>query len=540
MTRPFQWTALFLLILSVLAGCGGCKSRQPARDVTGLAFLPQTPRRVVQIPDLARLGENLVELQKTRLAELSAAAMGARDPEELLRPFVQQLGFDPRKDGGFAEAGIDGSKGLVIGEDDRGVRLLVVGIADEARFEAHLDRLSRRLGDPKKGRVSWTGEPPLPTPVEVRTFVDGDGQVVAGWGIRDGHGVLAVDPNAVEALGRALSRPWEQSLANSPTFRRTLGKLGERDAYFWMGPNAKVGKRRLDKGLAVGVSASRSGVSARALIPQGALELAVLQPAGKVAGQELVGHLPSSDFLAFRFGGEPLALQPVFEAMLPRGFFGRLRRAGIDPASEVLALVQPGVVVGIGLNPDIDLSGGLPQQASLQRTNPFDFVTATVYAKVKDPVKAKATLEKLAAGSSHFQMQVEKEEHDGVARYRASWAAGEGMSWALIGDTLIATGGKGTFEKARRRLGEKENPFTVADPKARTIFETSASAAHLDVPVLTRGLRAIPESAYGIGGFRLKALMDTWAGLLDEVKGATASFSVDDEGLVVDTELGLK
>lgn len=538
MTSLRKWTSLLLLFgLLVVAGCGGCKSREPARESSGLAFLPMAPRRVIEIPDLARLGENLTELQKTRLAELSAAAVGARDPEELIRPFVQQLGFDPRKPAGFSDAGIDGSKGLVIGEDDRGVRLLIVGVSDKGRFESHLDKLARRLGETKKGQASFAEiEPPVP----VQTLLDPEGKVLGGWGYRDGYAVVAVDPDAVEALGRSLSRPWEQSLANSPTFRRTMGKLGERDVYLWLGPNTRVAKRRLDKGLALGVSASRTGVGARAVIPQGALELAVLQPAGKIAGQELMAHLPSSDFLAFRFGGEPLALQPVFEAMLPRGFFGRLRRAGIDPASEVLALVQQGVVVGIGLSPEIDLSGGLPQQASLQRTNPFDFVTTSIFAKVKDTEKAKATLEKLAAGASHFRMEVAREEGEGFVRYKASWAAGEGMSWALIGDTLVATGGKGTFDKARGRLSAKDGAFSIADPNAKKIFDGAASAAHLDMPALTAGLREIPESAYGVGGFRLKALMDTWAGLLDEVKGATASFSVDGEGLLIDAELGLK
>lgn len=535
-----HWISLLLLVVLGLAGCGGCSSREPAREISGLAFVSPSPRRVVYVPDLVRLGANLDELQKTRLAELSAAAAGARDPDDWIRPLVLQLGFDPRRPDGLAAAGIDGSKGLVVTEDENGVRLLILGISDQGRFEGHLDKLSRRLGETKKGQASWAGEPPLPSPVAVNTLTDGDGTVLGGWGLRDGHAVIAVDPAAVEAVGRSLSRPWEQSLANSPSWRRTVGKLGERDLYFWMGAQSRLAGRRLDKGLALGLAAARSGVNARVLIPQGPLELAVLQPAGKAAGQELVANLPSSDFLAFRLGGEPLALQPVVEALLPRGFFARLRKAGIDPASEVLALLQPGVVVGIGLNPEIDLSGGLPQQASLQRTNPFDFVTATVFARVKDPQKARATLEKLAAGASHFRMEVEKEETGDLVRYKASWTAGEGMSWALVGDTLIATGGKGMFDKARARLGQKEAAFSVAEPGARAIFERSASAAHLDVPRLTEGLRAIPESAYGIGGFRLKALMDTWAGLLDEVKGATASFSVDDEGLVIDTELGLK
>jgi len=368
--------------------------------------------------------------------------------------------------------------------------------------------------------------------------------VRVAWAVRDGYAVVGTDAAAVDAVGRAVSRTWEQSLANDAVYRKAAGKLGARDLYVWMPKGTPVQGRRgnsFEQGLAVGVTASATGLNARVLVPRGPLELAVIQPAGKVAGTELVPLLPSGDFLAVRLGGEPQALQPVLEGVLPRGLFVRLRRAGIDPGTEILSLLKPGVVVGLGLDPEIDLSGGLPAGASVSRTNPFHFVHATIYAKVKDPARAAQVLEKLAAGAEQFQMKVTSEDVDGAKIYRATYAAGEGMSWALVGDTLVATGGKGVMQKARARLALADAPrFEVADPSARKVFESSASAAHLDVPRLTKALREIPESAYGIGGFRIKAIVETWVGLLDEVKGVTASFSVDDEGLVVDADLGLE
>lgn len=537
--------ALAVALVLAFAGCGGCKGKDaPTPQASPLAFLPQQPQGVVHVPDLAKVGQTVAALEKTKLAELAAAAYGAKDTEQIARPLVRQLGFDPRKPEGFAEAGIDGSRGLAVATDEAGAQLLVIGVADKAKFEAYVASIARRMGGATRGEAQFTPPGEGAQPLAVSTFAAGDGSVKLAWAQRDGFAVIGADAGAVDAVGRAIARPWDRSLANDAVYRKAAGKLGARDLYVWMPKGTKVEGRRgtqFEHGVAVGLTASDKGVNARVLLPRGPLELAVLEPAGKVAGAELVPLLPADDFLAVRLGGEPQALQPLLEAVLPRGLFVRLRRAGIDAGTEILGLLQPGVVVGLGLNPEIDLSGGIPQEANVSRTNPFEFVHTTVYAKVKDPARAAQVLEKLAAGAGQFQMTVASEEIGGAKVYRASYAAGEGMSWTLAGDTLIATGGKGVLQKARTRIAAADAPrFEVADPSARKVFQSSASAAHLDMPRLTKALRAIPESAYGVGGFRIKAIVETWVGLLDEVKGVTASFSVDDQGLVVDADLGLK
>lgn len=546
--RQLALATLAVATLAIFAACGGCRGeKMPARAADPLAFLPAAPEGALHVPRLAQLGATIAALEKTRLATLAAAALGAKDTEQLAAPVVRQLGFDPRRPDGFAAAGIDGARGLAVGVDEAGAQILVLPVADEGAFGAYVASLAGRLGAPTRGAATWQapaeGDAPPAKPVEVTTFAAADGAVRVAWGARDGWAVVAADADAVAAVGRALSRPWERSLANDPVWRRMAGKLGERDLTVWMAKGlAQDGRRgrRFDEGLALGISASGKGLNLRALVPRGPLELAMLAPAGKVAGLELVELLPADDFLALRLGGEPRALQPVIESLLPRGFFVRLKRAGIDPASDVLEQLQPGIVVGLGLSPEIDLSGGIPTDARVSRTNPFRFFVATIFAKVKDPARAAEVLERLAAGAAHFGMEVRAEEQDGAKTWRATYAAGEGMRWTLHGDTLVAAGGPGAFEKALQRLAaEDAAAFSIADPAAARVFRDAASAAHLDVPRLARALRGIPESAYGIGGFRIKAIVETWVGLLDEVRGVTASFSVDDEGLVVDADLGL-
>lgn len=542
---PFVVPLLLALLLAA-AGCGGCGARKGAEPEAGpLAFVSPEPRELVYAPEPARLGATVAGLERKRIASLAASMAGAKDAAQLVTPVVRQLGFDPRSPEGFAEAGIDGAKGIAIVRDEADAGLLAVGVADERRLEAWLAGLAGRQGASVAGTASWA--PPAapgaepPAPIAVSTFAGPDGSVRIAHGRRGGYAVVATGADAVEAVGRALSRSRQLSLAASPEWRRLGGILGERDLVVWMPKGLANGRGPTGSGLLLGIAADASGVQVRGLIRRGLLEMAMLGPAGAVAGGELLGLLPADDFLAIRLGGDPQGLQPILEAVAPRGLAVRLRRAGIDPRTEIFGQLQPGVVVGFGLNPSIDLSAGIPTQLSVSRTNPFDFFTTTLYAKVKDPAKAQEVLEKLAAGASHFAMEVDREERNGAKVYRARWSAGEGMSWTLAGDTLVATGGPGMLNRAVERLGVRDAAgFAIADPTAKRIFDQAASAAHLDVPRLAKALREIPESAYGVGGFRIKEIVGTWADLLGEVQSVTTSFSVRDEGIVVDAAMGLK
>jgi len=580
--------ALAGVALTILAGCGGCRSKgADGPPLTAAAFLPAKPRSVVLVPEPAKLGAIAQSLEQTKLAGLAASAAGARGTAELMRPLVSQLGFDPRTPEGFAQAGIDGGRGLAFGGDGSGGEVLVIAVADPAKFSAYVEGLAGRQGGLTKGVVPYEGSPEAPVEKrDIHIFSDSSGRLKVAFGIRDGFAVISSGEGAVDAVGLSLSRPAGQALDASPAFLRISRKLGDRQLYAWMPGGTGAGRnKRFEGGLAVGIAASAGGVNARVLIPRGPLEVAMIRPLGKVAGLELMSQLSVDDFLAIRLGGEPVSLQPLLGEILPRSVSTGLRRAGIKPVPDILALLQPGAVLGFSINPEVDLSGGLPTDPSIARTNPFSFVHMSLVAKVKDPVRAAEVLQLLAENGDKFKMEIASREDGGVEVYNARYRAGEGMSWALIGDTLLATGGEGAFERARARLaassgagatagdgagsasgagasdrggrgapqqaqaalskGSQERgpggtAFRIEEPAARAIFETAGSAAHLNMPRLTSALRDLPASAYGVGGFRLKEVMGTWVELLDEVKGVTASFSIDEMGLVVDADLGLR
>src|SRR5690606_21715189 len=128
--------------------------------------------------------------------------------------------------------------------------------------------------------------------------------------------------------------------------------------------------------------------------------------------------------LAVRLGGEPAAYLPALEATAPRRLLSSLREVGFEPA-DVLAQLRPGAALGIELNPEVDLSSGLPTDPSIARTNPFSFFRVVLVAKVKEPAKAAAMLETLAEKGGAFGMQVAKEGPEDARVYEATYAAGE-------------------------------------------------------------------------------------------------------------------
>ena len=541
MRRPWKLVTL-AAALSSLAACGSCRTQEAdAPPATAASFLPAKGRSAVLVPDVAKLGRTAKALQQTKLAGLAASALGAKDAEALASPVVRQLGFDPRTEEGFAKAGLDGARGLAFGDDGAGGQILVLAVSDASKFDDYVAPLAKRFGGDTKGEVVWSGTEGSQAKVRVVTFAAGDGKVRLSYGVRDGFAVIGTGPGAVESVGVALSRPRAETLEADPAFRKARLKLASRDLYAWLPGGVGEGRaKRFENGLAFGLTLGEKGVNARVLLPQGPLEIAAIHAMGKPAGMEVAKRLSADDFLAVRLGGEPAAFLPALDSIAPRRLLSALRKAGLDPA-DLLSQLQPGAALGLELNPEVDLSGGLPTDPSIARTNPFSFVRVVLLAKVKDPAKAAATLETFASKAGDFAMKVTADGPEGARVYKATYAAGEGMTWGLVGDTLLATGGPGTFEKARARLAAKTaDGFAVKDPAARKIFETAGSAAHLDVQRLTAALRGIPQSAYGIGGFRLKELMDTWVGLLAELEGVTASLSIDEEGLIVDADLGLE
>jgi hypothetical protein len=334
------------------------------------------------------------------------------------------------------------------------------------------------------------------------------------------------------------------SLAASPAQARARERLGPADVYALVADARTLNGTRRHRSpnpgpAALGLRIARGGLGAKLLLP--GPRPATPAPTAADPGAPLLGNLPPETFLAARLGGDPAELRAVVDALLPRGIAVRLERAGLALDRDVLDHLRGAPVLGIGLLPMPDLSGGLPgAESRISNFNPFRLVTVSLFARVRDPAAARAVLERLAAEGGRFEMEVATREEAGEQVYTASYAAGEGMTWGLVGDVLVAAGSADAFAAARARLAGGAPAWAPADPAAAAALARSGASVHLDLPKLAAAVKAIPESAFGVGGFQIKDSLDNWTDLVSDVKGATLVFAAEPEGLVLDVEVGLR
>lgn len=529
--------SLSIALLLAVAGCGSCRGEEEGKSSPG-AFFPTGARAFVSVEDPG-VAASLAGFVSGDLAGLASTALPLGSGEDPFAPAVRALGFDPRSPEGFAAAGLDPRRPMAFGANELGRKLAVVGVRDFKAAERWLQGVARRQGG--RTRTERPFAPKEGEPLSIPAFIDKKGGVRLAFATSGGWLVIGDGPDAVKTVGQALAREEAKSLTATLAYTNTRAKLGKgRSVWGWM-PSPKRSRGRpglLAKGYSFGATVGAKDLDLRVRIPQGTLTLSVLQALSSVETKEdLLPYLSEKDFLVTRVGGDPQALEPLLRRF---SAFRQLRRAGIDPGDELLSLFHPGILVGIALEPEPNLSGGLPVQPSLTRTNPFHFLHTGILARVKDPEAARAALERLADLGEKLSMEVRTREEAGVRIYSATYAAGDGLTWALVGDKFLAAGGEGAFEALRARVRGEGRAYTPAHPEAFELFTSRPLSLYFDVPRLVSQLRAIPESAFGIGGFRLKALMEGWIAGIEDLRGVAVTYDVDDEGIVLDARLGIE
>ena len=534
-SRRFAIFVLFLVGLFALGGCGGCRGKAPARS-TAAAFFPPGARAFVAVEDPGFV-RALSAQAGAHLGTIAGTFLALHPGEEPLDPLIRELGFDPRTPEGFASVGLDPARAMAFGTDERGRRLAVVGVADADQAERWIADLARRRGAPTRTERIFETEDGKRA--SIPAFLDSSGTIRIAYAVAGKWLVASEGADAVDVVGQAFFRPEEGSLVSTQAYAYTRGKVGEgRSIWGWMPPPRTRGRARgsdwLARGFSFGATVTEKDLDVRLHVPQGTLALSVLQSAASVPEKaDLLRYLSDRDFVVARIGGDPAALEPVLRALFP-STFRQLRRAGLDPAQEILPLFEPGILVGISLAPEPDLSGGLPVEPTLADTNPFHFVHTSILATVKDPAAVASMLERLANADERLRMQVSVREVDGLKIYSATYAAGEGLTWALVGERLVASGGEGAFEALLERVKGDGRPYAPADPEAWKLFSSRPLGLYVDVPRLVAQLRGIPESAFGVGGFRLKAVLDSWVDLLAPLRGVAVAYGVDNDGVLID------
>ncbi len=519
MPRLFQYLPL---LLATLCGCGRCGVKPVA--LTGPEdLLPAAIPGLVRVPSLARLGVEASALAKSLMRFPEGEAV-----QSSLDLFAGQLGFDPRTPAGLRSAGLDGARPAALALEGGGP-FAVLPVFDRARFAKTVARLA----------ADRLGAGPGVTEGEVTVFRGKTG--AAAFGFRGDYAVIATRERAGETVARVLGQTPEQSLARLPLYRLSMQRLTQGQAVVAWAP---AGSPLLPafqlpgRAFALGLTFENGRLQVHFLSSLSVSEGMALAALSLPAGQALVSDLAPGSPFVLRIGGEPAMLSGAW-VRLPAAVRRPIEAAGLDVPTEILHNLAPGIALSLGLAPHLDLSAA--PTFDPQRQNPFRYVTLDALGQVHDSVKGAATLEKIYAAAPTFGATVGKRHLGAQEIATFSYDKGEGVSVALVGHSLVVTGGEGEMDAALARLAGKSPGYVVPKELERPLRGSVSSGAVLDTDALREAVARIPPSAYGgLTGLTVHALVSRFMEPLALVGPLTVTLSLDADALTAEAGVTLR
>jgi hypothetical protein len=153
---------------------------------------------------------------------------------------------------------------------------------------------------------------------------------------------------------------------------------------------------------------------------------------------------------------------------------------------------------------------------------------------VKDPKQAAQVIDQVAQNAPKFRAKMTRTELQGSPAWLTHYAQGEGADLALVGDTLLVGGPQESFEAALSRM--KAKPKATPLPYEDALKDPAVGMV-VDLHQLAESVRALPSSAWGLGGFAIKATTLRWLDALHELSALTLGVSGKDGGLSVAVSL---
>ncbi len=506
-----------LLVVALLAaglvGCSRCGGGAKAQATQVERLLPKGAVAVVVVPKLSELGRALSQVETFKAAGFFAQLQGFPNGRAVADALVSELGVDPRSPEALAKAGLDGERSVGAALLVSGQVVLIVPVKDEKKLHLTVEGLAyKRLGA-GAGAEQKTGE------VVVKTFAPQQGQPPAvGYTVKDGFALLAKG-DAVGRLAALATLTESDSLASDAVLKAALAAApAERDVWAWAPEGSPALAQAPMKSALV---TARLDAKALAVSVDGAwkLEPSTLAALVKKDAPPLEGFLPKDAFVAARTTGDPAALAPMLEGVLGPSLMRAFTEAGFDPKVEILGNLAPGTTFALSLAERPPLAGGVPE-LDVRRTNPFSFVHLSGAAL---PVKAEAvvpTLEKVAAVAPRFGASMNKVERKGATAWFTSYSQGEGVHFAVKDGHVF-------FGSPMQRLDALLESDGKGEAPVKGLTQDALSLA-LDLKKLAASVRALPESAWGIGGFAMKAASVRWLEAIDDLVGVTVTASAKD------------
>ena len=167
----------------------------------------------------------------------------------------------------------------------------------------------------------------------------------------------------------------------------------------------------------------------------------------------------------------------------------------------------------------------------LRQTNPFTYahLSGAAAAKSKDTVLA--SLEKVAALAPKFGAQMElRERPDGQKAMLTTYSQGEGVHFAPKGELLFFASPVQRLDALVKSDGQGASPVTLGD---------DALNVAIDLSKLSASVRALPESAWGLGGFAIKATTVRWLDATDDLKAISISVGAKEKAVQAKVQLTL-
>jgi hypothetical protein len=238
--------------------------------------------------------------------------------------------------------------------------------------------------------------------------------------------------------------------------------------------------------------------------------------------------LPADAFLTARYTGSARGLFGVAKELVGPFVARAFDEGGFDLNTEVLEQLSPGAVLSLSLADRPPMDRGVPA-FDIRQTNPFAYAHLAGVAPVADAARVMPTLKKVAEVAPKFGAKLEKQQREGRDLYFTTWSQGQGVHFAPKG-SLVA------FASPVQRLDALL--ASTATPGVATVSK-AAVELKVDLTALAKSVRALPESAWGLGGFALKPTTVRWLDATDDLKSVSLTVSAKDQTVLATLRLSL-
>ncbi len=505
---------VFLLAFASCSKCG----KGPATSVPLEAMLPRHSIGVLIAPKASAVGERVKVVENLKVASFVAQLQGFTDAHQWSDALFAQLGFDVRSPDALEKAGVDSSRGLALAMTLEGFPFLVLPVKDEAKLKDTLTRLA-------SSRFGATAASDAPSGDVVVHQLAAPGQPPRfGWVVTHGWALVATE-GAVKRLGPWASTPEGGGLAGDPAWQQARARLpAASDLIAWVPPGSPLLKSQVGSG-AVALSLTPQGLAITGdAVWRG--DPQVLEALAKApVGLDALGYLPDDAFLVARFSGEATRLAGVADLLLGTFVTKAFKEGGFDLKQEVLANLKPGGLAALSLSPNANLASGVPE-LDLKSTNPFGYAHLSGVLEAKEPARITPTLEKLASVAPRFGATIEPKERDGHPVFLTRYSAGEGVHFAAKDSHVFFASPVPRLDALLASDGKGKGP--LADPALRSALDARAATVVVDLRRLAESVRALPPSAWGIGGFAIKQTTLRWLDATDDLTAITLGLDAKD------------